>query len=85
MLSTWLYPTRVVVVAEDSIVADHARLSDKGKIRHRSAPCRCGPVRALPHPSDQHHAVAWTRSWYKPEQMIGHHRGPKMDLVPVQS
>jgi hypothetical protein len=34
MLSTRLYPTRVVVVADDVIVADHQRLMDKGKIRY---------------------------------------------------
>ena len=31
MVSTRLYPTRVVVVAEDKIVASHARLSDRGQ------------------------------------------------------
>jgi hypothetical protein len=31
MVSTRLYPTRVVVVAEDRIVANHARLSDRGQ------------------------------------------------------
>jgi transposase len=31
MVSTRLYPTRVVVVAEDRIVAIHARLSDRGQ------------------------------------------------------
>lgn len=34
MLSTRLYPTRVMVVADDVIVADHQRLTDKGKIRY---------------------------------------------------
>ena len=34
MLSTRLYPTRVMVVAEDVIVADHQRLMDKGKTRY---------------------------------------------------
>ncbi len=34
MVSTRLYPTRVVVVAGEEIVAEHARLSDKGKIRY---------------------------------------------------
>jgi hypothetical protein len=34
MLSTRLYPTRVVVVADDVIVADHKRLMDKGKVRY---------------------------------------------------
>jgi transposase len=34
MVSTRLYPTRVVVVAAEEIVAEHARLSDKGKIRY---------------------------------------------------
>jgi hypothetical protein len=34
MLSTRLYPTRVVVVADEVIVADHQRLMDKGKIRY---------------------------------------------------
>ena len=34
MLSTRLYPTRVVVVADDMIVADHQRLMNKGKIRY---------------------------------------------------
>ena len=34
MLSTRLYPTRAVVVADDVIVADHQRLMDKGKIRY---------------------------------------------------
>ena len=34
MVSTRLYPTRVVVVATDEIVADHGRLSDKGKTRY---------------------------------------------------
>ncbi len=34
MLSTRLYPTRVMVVADDVIVADHQRLMDKGKIRY---------------------------------------------------
>ncbi len=33
MLNTRLHPTRVVVVADDVIVADHLRLMDKGKIR----------------------------------------------------
>ena len=31
MVSTRLYPNRVVVVAEDKIVANHARLSDRGQ------------------------------------------------------
>ena len=31
MVSTRLYPTRVVVVADDRIVASHARLSDRGQ------------------------------------------------------
>jgi transposase len=31
MVSTRLYPTRVVVVAEDRIVASHARLGDRGQ------------------------------------------------------
>ena len=31
MVSTRLYPTRVVVVAEDKIAASHARLSDRGQ------------------------------------------------------
>jgi transposase len=31
MVSTRLYPTRVVVVAEDKIVASHTRLSDRGQ------------------------------------------------------
>jgi transposase len=31
MVSTRLYPTRVVVVAEDQIVASHARLADRGQ------------------------------------------------------
>ena len=34
MVSTRLYPTRVMVVADDVIVADHQRLMDKGKIRY---------------------------------------------------
>ena len=34
MVSTRLYPTRVVVVAGDVIVADHERLTDKGKTRY---------------------------------------------------
>ena len=34
MVSTHLYPTRVKVAAGDVIVADHERLSDKGKIRY---------------------------------------------------
>jgi transposase len=34
MLSTRLYPTRVVVVADAVIAADHQRLMDKGKIRY---------------------------------------------------
>ena len=34
MLSTRLYPTRVMVVADEMIVADHQRLMDKGKIRY---------------------------------------------------
>ncbi len=34
MVSTRLYPTRVMVVAGDEIVADHERLSDKGKVRY---------------------------------------------------
>ncbi len=31
MVSTRLYPTRVIAVAEDKIVASHARLSDRGQ------------------------------------------------------
>jgi hypothetical protein len=34
MVSTRLYPTRVVVVAGDTVVADHERLSDKGRVRY---------------------------------------------------
>jgi hypothetical protein len=34
MVSTRLYPTRVVVVASDAVVADHERQSDKGKVRY---------------------------------------------------
>ena len=34
MVSTRLYPTRVVVVAGDAAVADHERLSDKGRVRY---------------------------------------------------
>jgi hypothetical protein len=34
MVSTRLYPTRVMVVAGDEIVADHERLSDKGRVRY---------------------------------------------------
>jgi hypothetical protein len=34
MVSTRLYPTRVKVVAGDLIVADHERLTDKGKTRY---------------------------------------------------
>jgi transposase len=34
MVSTRLYPTRVVVVAGDAVVADHQRQSDKGKVRY---------------------------------------------------
>jgi transposase len=34
MVSTRLYPTRVVVVAGDAVVADHERQSDKGKVRY---------------------------------------------------
>ena len=33
-VSTRLYPTRVVVVAGDAVVADHERLSDKSKVRY---------------------------------------------------
>ena len=33
-VSTRLYPTRVVVVAGDALVADHERLSDKSKVRY---------------------------------------------------
>ncbi len=33
-VSTRLYPTRVVVVAGEAVVADHERLSDKGKVRY---------------------------------------------------
>ena len=33
-LSTRLYPSRVVVVAGDAVVADHERLTDKGKVRY---------------------------------------------------
>jgi transposase len=34
MVSTRLYPTRVVLVAGDAVVAEHERLSDKGKVRY---------------------------------------------------
>ena len=34
MVSTRLYPTRVTVVAGDVVVAEHERLSDKGKVRY---------------------------------------------------
>jgi len=34
MVSTRLYPTRVAVVAGDAVVAEHERLSDKGKVRY---------------------------------------------------
>ena len=34
MVSTRLYPTRVTVVAGDAVVAEHERLSDKGKVRY---------------------------------------------------
>ena len=34
MVSTRLYPTRVMVVAGDVVVAEHERLSDKGKTRY---------------------------------------------------
>jgi hypothetical protein len=34
MVSTRLYPTRVAVVAEDQIVASHARLSDRGQTNY---------------------------------------------------
>jgi hypothetical protein len=33
-VSTRLYPTRVVVVAGDKLVAEHDRLGDKGKVRY---------------------------------------------------
>jgi transposase len=33
-VSTRLYPTRVVVVAGDAVVAEHDRLADKGKVRY---------------------------------------------------
>ena len=33
-VSTRLYPTRVVVVAGDALVAEHDRLADKGKVRY---------------------------------------------------
>jgi hypothetical protein len=33
-VSKRLYPTRVVIVAADRIVADHDRLNDKGKVRY---------------------------------------------------
>ena len=33
-VSTRLYPTRVVVVAGDGVVAEHDRLTDKGKVRY---------------------------------------------------
>jgi transposase len=33
-VSTRLYPTRVVVVAGDKVVAEHERLGDKGKVRY---------------------------------------------------
>ena len=34
MLSTWLYPGRIVVVADDKKVASHERLSDRGQTRY---------------------------------------------------
>jgi transposase len=34
MVSTRLYPARVAVVAGDAVVAEHERLSDKGKVRY---------------------------------------------------
>ncbi|VTU31314.1 Transposase [Variovorax sp. SRS16] len=34
MVSTHLYPTRVTVVAGDALVAEHERLTDKGKTRY---------------------------------------------------
>jgi hypothetical protein len=34
MVSTHLYPRRVKIVADDIIVADHERLTDKGKTRY---------------------------------------------------
>ena len=34
MVSTRLYPTRVKIVADDTVLADHERLSDKGKTRY---------------------------------------------------
>ncbi len=34
MVSTRLYPTRVTVVAGDAVVAEHERLTDKGKTRY---------------------------------------------------
>ena len=34
MVSTHLYPTRVTVVAGDAVVAEHERLTDKGKTRY---------------------------------------------------
>jgi hypothetical protein len=34
MLSTRLYPSRVVVVAEDAVVAEHERLADEGLVRY---------------------------------------------------
>jgi len=51
MLSTRLYPTRVMVVADDVIVADHQRLMDKGKICYvaTKGPLR-GPLAPL-HPA----------------------------------
>ena len=51
MLSTRLYPTRVMVVADDVIVADHQRLMDKGKVRYvaTNGPLR-GPLASL-HPA----------------------------------
>ncbi len=34
MVSSHLYPTRVKIVADDAVVSEHERLSDKGKIRY---------------------------------------------------
>ena len=34
MVSTRLYPGRVVVVADDAVVADHERLADEGQTRY---------------------------------------------------
>ena len=42
MVSTRLYPTRVAVVADDAVVAEHERLSDKGKVRYVASK---GPLR----------------------------------------